>query len=1200
MEQDPQCSTDISESERGEYEHQCYEELKNGKYRVATPDGTYSCPYCPKGSRQDYAYIDIFQHAYGVGKSQSAKRTCKEKASHQALARYLDKIIGGPLAKPNLLIYNLNKENIQNNRTASFACPYCPDKKKDYLFNEILQHALGVANSGSDKRTSEEKENHLALAKYLGKHMPGPSVKQKVNAAPEKVKVENGGPCSFACPHCSKKRKREDLYNMFLKHASEMGMTNFAKRACKENEYRSASVKDLGSDKAGPSERPKGQHDPVNGSDYDDAFVWPWTGVVVNIPTARTADGQLLGEFNGSEFKDELVSRGFNPLGVLPLHNYQGHSGTAIVEFDGDWPGLYHAISFEKAYEADFHGKKEWIANSEDKTGIYCWFARADDYHATNIVGEHLRRTTDLKTIPEIMEVENKMHEKLVFSLRNTLKMKNKKLEEMTLGCKEASSILKNLMEDKEMDIQAYNEEIQKIQASAHDHFQRIINDHEKLKSQVEAQNKELEIQRLELEKRATKIETDRRMMLQEIEKKAGRSRLLQTAHLNEPTTSEDLLKLSEDLKEEKQKLHTRIIHLEKQLEAKPNLESEVVQLRGALNVTGENGEAEILEQVDVILKCSREQGDELDSLEAMNQTLIVRERKSNDELQDARKELANCLKEMSTYSGDIRIKRMGELNSRAFLIAMKRKYNGEEAEVMAAELCSLWGEHLKDPDWHPFKVVTVDGKHQEVIDEEDERLKGLREEVGEEAYETVASALTEINDYNPSGRYMVSEVWNQKEVESQCFVGVVSISVFLAPQSTAVLIRVPGEAPEFISRKMKGNVRKEGGEVSRNVVFCLCKSLKNERWQDQKDRLACWELNHESDDFPSQLLQFSCLSPKISGNQTPGFMNFPSLVQDVMIGSSGKESFEELLVCCYNTIEELRKAGSLVGNLARTIDCKNKDLRELENKYDKVMRENARLLQAQAEGTKEIQLLKAQNKSLQQNLDSQRIEIQMLECQVARGKIEKEQAKLAPESGELKKQLAEKQGELHSLEELNNTLIVKEHRSNSELQAARKELIDGLRDFLDDQSGIGIKNMGEVNPKAFEEVCLKKFPVESEARLMGICSLWQSQVNNSEWHPIKLALIDGKHQEVIDEDDPELRKLRTKWGEGPYNAVANALMELNDYNPSGRYVVPELWNFEEGRKATLQEAIKSVFERAKTFKSPKRKRSQSSSLQLV
>jgi len=37
-----------------------------------------------------------------------------------------------------------------------------------------------------------------------------------------------------------------------------------------------------------------------------------------------------------------------------------------------------------------------------------------------------------------------------------------------------------------------------------------------------------------------------------------------------------------------------------------------------------------------------REKEGELNDLEALNQTLIVRERKSNDELQDARKELIN------------------------------------------------------------------------------------------------------------------------------------------------------------------------------------------------------------------------------------------------------------------------------------------------------------------------------------------------------------------------------------------------------------------------------------------------------------------------------------------------------------------------------------------------------------------------------
>lgn len=57
-------------------------------------------------------------------------------------------------------------------------------------------------------------------------------------------------------------------------------------------------------------------------------------------------------------------------------------------------------------------------------------------------------------------------------------------------------------------------------------------------------------------------------------------------------------------------------------------------------------------------------------------------------------------------------VKRMGELDTQPFLESMKRKYSEEEAEDRAMELCSLWDEYLKDPDWHPFKVTVVDGKH--------------------------------------------------------------------------------------------------------------------------------------------------------------------------------------------------------------------------------------------------------------------------------------------------------------------------------------------------------------------------------------------------------------------------------------------------------------------------------------------------------
>lgn len=98
-------------------------------------------------------------------------------------------------------------------------------------------------------------------------------------------------------------------------------------------------------------------------------------------------------------------------------------------------------------------------------------------------------------------------------------------------------------------------------------------------------------------------------------------------------------------IQRQKEKLHNRIIQLEKQLDAKQALELEIEQLRGQLNVMkhmGDDGDVEVLQKVEAILKQLREREGELDDLEDLNQTLIVKERKSNDELQEARKELIN------------------------------------------------------------------------------------------------------------------------------------------------------------------------------------------------------------------------------------------------------------------------------------------------------------------------------------------------------------------------------------------------------------------------------------------------------------------------------------------------------------------------------------------------------------------------------
>lgn len=76
--------------------------------------------------------------------------------------------------------------------------------------------------------------------------------------------------------------------------------------------------------------------------------------------------------------------------------------------------------------------------------------------------------------------------------------------------------------------------------------------------------------------------------------------------------------------------------------------------------------------------------------------------------------------------------------------------------------------------------------------------------------------------------------------------------------------------------------------------------------------------------------------------------------------------------------------------------------------------------------------------------------------------------------------------------------------------------------------------------------------------------------------------------QEFIDDEDEKLKGLKEEMGVEVYEAVTTALKEINEYNPSGRYIVSELWNFVEGRKATLKEGVAFVL---KQWKSRKRRK---------
>lgn len=94
----------------------------------------------------------------------------------------------------------------------------------------------------------------------------------------------------------------------------------------------------------------------------------------------------------------------------------------------------------------------------------------------------------------------------------------------------------------------------------------------------------------------------------------------------------------------QKENLNRRLLQLQTQLDAKQAVELEIQQLKGNLNVmkhmVGDDGDLEVLRKVEDIHKSLREKEGEYEDLQALNQALIVKERKSNDELQEARKEL--------------------------------------------------------------------------------------------------------------------------------------------------------------------------------------------------------------------------------------------------------------------------------------------------------------------------------------------------------------------------------------------------------------------------------------------------------------------------------------------------------------------------------------------------------------------------------
>ncbi|KAK6926981.1 Zinc finger-XS domain, partial [Dillenia turbinata] len=741
-----------------------------------------------------------------------------------------------------------------------YGCPFCSDRKgHDYLSKELLQHSVRLANT-SHSRSVKEKGQHLALAEYLEKYV-----------ATRRQSDHQGNVESHRRRRTDEKRL--DKYDegrslpKRLKEAEAHGFNYISEKKGVEGKVLSQSDEvEKYYDELGPSEQNKeaetrgcSEKNTVvqahNSMDTGEKFVYPWMGIVVNNPVEW--NGRKYVGDSGKKLKDDLAQRGFNPVKVTPLWSHNRFSGTSIVLFAKDWIGFQNAMAFEKAFEEKRCGKKDYRRKLLDRhieDSLYAWVAREDDYKARNLIGEHLRRNGDLFTLAALSAEEQRKTNTLVSNLTNTIEQKSVQIKKMQHKVDETSVSLDYVMKETEKMHQLHNEEMKRMEQNNRAKLENIFEEQIKTMRQLEAHRRELE----ELGRREARNESERQKLAQEKE-------MNERAILEQKKADESMLRLAEDQKREKEELHKKIIELEKNLDAKQALELEIERIRGAIQVMqhmGEDEDIELEKKMDAIKDELQEKEEELEDMEALNQALIVKNFKSNDELQEARKELikvccffspsfcfkshyagANACDELirhqvcyrfaslmldgvSLFKGlmysraNIRVKRMGELDNAPFHSACKKKYAGEEAETKAVELCSLYEDNLRDPAWHPFKVITVEGNTkvcilssrsltqtcailivdifhykfgklililatshscllayaifvvspalaviiQEIIDEEDEKLKTLKNDYGEEVYAAVVRALSELNEYNPSGRYPIPELWNAAE----------------------------------------------------------------------------------------------------------------------------------------------------------------------------------------------------------------------------------------------------------------------------------------------------------------------------------------------------------------------------------------------------------------------------------------------------
>ncbi|KAG5117176.1 hypothetical protein JHK84_043289 [Glycine max] len=547
-------------------------------------------------------------------------------------------------------------------------------------------------------------------------------------------------------------------------------------------------------------------------SSSDERYVWPWTGIVANIfgkPKHEPVECDSmywLRKFEQYKLEEAYV-----------LHCAEDPTGYVVLEFGTEWTGFTQMMKLDTDFLVDNHGKKDYYESRKMgySSGLFGWRAQAEYYNSEGLVGNFLRQKAELKTTS--MVAQDSLNEKTetLDHLYGEIGSVNKKISDMESKYIEYYMSLDRMMKEieKKRDLlhQTRAEDdhvncapvLKSMVMRGREITYKAMEKNKKLQQEIDTMNDELDrwCQQL-IEQEKSTIQQRRKF---EEEKKSQMESLILATEKQMKARS-DVLSLLEKQEMEKKAVSDALLKLEKEMGNEQNLNLEIAELEEQLKVlkcvNSEEANHENKRKIEIeeIEEKLEDMIFDMSVKDDENQALKKKVQEAKTELEDARQQIIKLLavgivlsqlmlsvqkliecicltiQELPRFLKGvtkIQIKKFGEVSGRSFKkVCMNRYKNNKKASSESVKLCAKWQKEILDSTWHPFKIVEVERKEiQEVIDENDPKLLSLKNDLGEEAYVAMVTALKELHEYhnsddaknthNSSEKQVIPKIWD-------------------------------------------------------------------------------------------------------------------------------------------------------------------------------------------------------------------------------------------------------------------------------------------------------------------------------------------------------------------------------------------------------------------------------------------------------